>query len=166
MNKILLSLCPVIILLLSCQSNGKKVVATPAKNTETKKESDLSEAEKLLVGKWRIDSVAEDQQVVNRLITDDTIQAFGFGYGRKFSMLEITSKMEISEPLGEWKTDANRLLITNSAGKVLLEYTYTIQGTVLTLVGTSSISSKNPKKPVFFLSRYLSESDKRILGKP
>lgn len=106
-------------------------------------------------GAWRMDSVGENELIIQRM-SDDTsfIQGFHFRNNGKFSTLEINPGVVKDKVVGSWIIENDSLYVLSEKGNIAMRYGYEFIKDVLVLKGNFEISSKNKKKPVFYLSKY------------
>ncbi|AEA45065.1 hypothetical protein [Fluviicola taffensis] len=143
------------IIISACNPSNKNQISE--NETKTKKE-----LEKLVTGMWKIDSVAEDNLVTQRVPKDTIIQAFHFKKSNVCATMEIDSNSTKSREIGFWKVKKDSLFILGMTGKVAMPYGFILKGSVLTLNGNFKISSNNTKKPTFFLSKYREKQSNHI----
>lgn len=156
MNKIKTSIiCISFLYCISCSNNSNLKVNMNQPNES----SDINLKEinkgKFEYGTWRIDSVAEDKIIKNRLIKDSNIQVFNFRKDGVFSTMEVTSKKTSDYVFGNWKVENDSIFIFIEKGNLAMSYGFQINGSCLTLNGNFEISSNIKKKPSFYLSKYV-----------
>lgn len=106
-------------------------------------------------GAWRMDSVGENELIIQRMFDDTTfIQGFHFRNNGKFSTLEINPGVVKDKVVGSWIIENDSLYVLSEKGNIAMRYGYEFIKDVLVLKGNFEISSKNKKKPVFYLSKY------------
>jgi hypothetical protein len=105
-------------------------------------------------GTWKIDSVGENNSVIDRLTKDSIIQVFNFRKDGIFSAMEVTPRMTKDQVIGKWKVEADSVFIISEKGNIAMRYGYEFNGPRLTLNGNFQISANNKKKPSFYLSKY------------
>jgi hypothetical protein len=138
-------------ILLACSSSTKKM------KSENEKEVNQP-LKNALTGIWKIDSVAENNLVTNRVPKDTIIQAFHFKITQVCATMEIDSTSSKEREIGFWKVKKDSLFILGPTGKLAMPYGFTLNGSVLTLAGNFKISSNNTRKPTFYLSKYIKTS--------
>jgi hypothetical protein len=144
----------VIFLFSSCNNESTKKVKAQLNvekdiPTKVQKEKNAS----ICFGTWRIDSVAENEIVIDRQGNEQKFQLFNFRKSGVFSMMEITPNVKKDKVLGHWKTIGNSILIEN--GDKFMKYRFEFSNpNVLILHGEYQISSNNTAKPTFFLTKY------------
>ena len=104
----------VIFLFSSCNNESTKKVKAQLNvekdiPTTVQKEKNAS----ICFGTWRIDSVAENEIVIDRQGNEKKFQLFNFRKSGVFSMMEITPNVKKDKVLGHWKTIGNSILIEN-----------------------------------------------------
>lgn len=106
-------------------------------------------------GTWKIDSVAENEQVIDRLVGDSVIQVFNFRKEGVFSVMEVLEHRSSDRVLGKWKVhnDQVSILYEETGGKPMI-YNFEIDEARLILRGNFEISTQNKKRPTFYLSKY------------
>jgi hypothetical protein len=129
------------------QQNQKKVI-------ENKFESGL----------WRIDSIAENDNVVVRLLNNDSIQILNFEKNGTFSTVDLTKRITKTNQIGTWKADFDSIYIFNDKAKLFLIYGYDLRETGMVLNSRFSVSEKNKNKPCLYLSKYKMDSKESIFG--
>lgn len=124
-------------------------------------QKEIPEGEKGIIGEstfeqgtWKIDSVAEDQVVFDRLMNDSTIQVFNFRKNGDFSTMEVTPKLIKDRLVGTWKAVNDSFFVMGESGKAVMRYGFEIDDSVLKLNANFEVSSQNKKKPTFYLSKY------------
>lgn len=105
-------------------------------------------------GTWRIDSVGENNQVIDNLVEDSIIQVFNFRKGGVMSAMEVKSTVTEDRQIGKWRIKKDSLYIFNETGNIMMRYGYEIDRSKLVLKGNFPITSTNKKKPTFYLSKY------------
>jgi hypothetical protein len=122
---------------------------------EIKNKSETFDPGNFKCGAWRIDSVGENEQVIDRMSDDSSfIQGFNFRNNGKFSTLEINPGVVKDRVVGSWIIEKDSLYVLSEKGNIAMRYGYEFLKDVLVLKGNFEISSKNKKKPVFYLSKY------------
>lgn len=144
--------------LLSCNSATKPKQDLEKSNKESVTADKAPDNFKL--GKWKIDSVAENGKIIDRLIGTDTIQIFNFSNDGFLHGIEVTQKVETSRPVGKWKIDADSIFILGSYNQVVMRYGYKMTDSTLFLYGNFEISREIRNKPTFYLSKYKDLSKK------
>ena len=115
-------------------------------------------------GTWRIDSVAENQQIIDRLVGDSVIQVFNFRKEGVFSVMEVMEHSSSDRVLGKWKVHNDEISIIYETGGKTMTYNFEIDEARLTLHGNFEISTQNKKKPTFYLSKYSEKRNNAIYG--
>lgn len=140
---------------------GTMVYAACSDNSKTvaKKEAIKQDTEELATGNfpsgtWRIDSVAENNVIKDRLTTESVVQIFNFRKNGVFSAMEVSPKVTKDRVIGTWKVEHDSLFIINEQGHTTMRYGYTINEATLILKGNFFISANIRKKPTFYLSKY------------
>ncbi len=105
-------------------------------------------------GTWRIDSVAENNVIIDRLIDDTLFPVMNFHKTGAFYTLEATSQWAKATPAGTWKIENDSLFILTEKGNVAMRYGFEIKESLLILKGNFNISNNIKKKPTFYLSKY------------
>lgn len=143
-------LIAIILLFASCTNQTKTQLATKQPKKEvTEQTGDFTP------GMWRVDSVAEDNLIKDRLIDKTPKQVFNYEKNSHFSVMEVTEKMTKSSQIGTWKAENDSLFVYSEQGHLAMRFGYSINGNKLTLKGNFPISEYNTKKPVFYLSKYV-----------
>ena len=106
-------------------------------------------------GTWRIDSVSENNIVIDRLTNKSVIQVFNFRKNGVFSTMEVTPSVTKDQVIGKWKVEKDSVFILGEKGNIAMRYTYEINESTLFLNGNFNVSSNTQKKPSFYLSKYL-----------
>lgn len=122
---------------------------------EIKNKSETFDPGNFKCGAWRIDSLGENEQVIHRVHNDTSlIQVFNFRKDGNFLVLEISPGEEKCRPLATWRVENDSFYVLSEKGNIAMRYGYEFIKDVLVLKGNFEISSKNKKKPVFYLSKY------------
>ncbi|MBU2019660.1 MAG: hypothetical protein KJ941_08440 [Bacteroidetes bacterium] len=142
-------------------SNLIKKESSP-KSVETKKsEIELDSSKKF--GQWRIDSVAENNKVIDRLANDNKIQIFNFRKDSSFSIVSIKDGMTIDELIGTWEINKDSVLIFSKKRHIIMKYRFELIHTnILILNSGFEISSSNNNKPTFYLSKYKEKNNSNV----
>lgn len=125
----------------------------PEKKVEEKK-AEVQDMGSFKPGTWKIDSVAENNQIVDRLNEKNTIQVFHFRRDGVFAVMEIKTTSASERPTGKWEVKRDSVFVLSENGDVSMSYGYRINGKVLTLNGNFNVSAENKNKPSFYLSKY------------
>lgn len=103
---------------------------------------------------WRIDSVAENNLVIDRLLEDSVSQVFNFRMDGVFSVMEVTPKITKDRVIGKWKVENDSVFIFGKKGNIVMQYGITFNEDLLSLNG-NQISAQNKNRPSFYLSKYI-----------
>ena len=147
----------VIFLFSSCKNGSTKKM-----NAQMNVEKDIpttpqkEENSSICYGTWRIDSVAENEIVIDRPGNEKKIQLFNFRKSGVFSFMKITPSVKEDRVLGRWEIKGNCILIENGAKCMKYRFEFSTPN-VLILHGDDQISANNKAKPTFFLTKYQSK---------
>lgn len=149
----------------SCSNEAKMKVDTHSKTTHEKTiETEVEDFGRFKYGTWKIDSVAENKVVIDRLVKDTIIQVMNFRKDGVFSSMEVSSRWTKDRVIGNWNVKEDSVFIISEQGKIIMRYGFEFKGPILSLNGNFQISSNNKKKPTFYLSRYVESYNERIYG--
>ncbi|MCE2712431.1 MAG: hypothetical protein LW688_07820 [Cryomorphaceae bacterium] len=164
-NKLIIIILATASLITSCSNETKMKGETKSNEIQEKNtKSEVVDFGNFKYGTWKIDSVAENKVVIDRLVEDTVIQVMNFRKDGIFSSMEVSSRWTKVRDIGSWKVKKDSVFIVTEQGNIAMRYGYEFKDATLTLNGNFQISSNNEKKPTFYLSKYIEPYDERIYG--
>jgi hypothetical protein len=169
MNKTSISISALLTIIImfnftSCAGESKSNDKTVPKKEVSKIEKPKKNFGDFKYGTWKIDSVGENNIIIDRLTEDSVIQVFNFKYNEVFSAMEVLPTVTKDRPIGTWKVANDSVFIISKSGQVAMRYGFEFIDNTLILKGNFQISSKNKKKPSFYLSKYIKKQNRNVNG--
>lgn len=115
-------------------------------------------------GNWKIDSVEENNIIIDRLINDSVIQVMNFRKNGVFSTKEATVKCIKDRVVGTWKVKEDSVFILNEKNEIEMKFTFKNKDSKLALKGDFQVSATKKKNPIFYLSKYYEPFDEHYMN--
>lgn len=138
----------------SCSNNTKTKVDTNTEKEILNAPTEKIEMGNFKYGKWRIDSVAENNTIIHRLTKDTIIQVFNFRKNGKFATLKVEPKHSMERVIGTWSIKKDSLFMLAPKGGIAMRYGWELNKNILILNGNFQATSTNKNKPTFYLSKF------------
>lgn len=119
----------------------------------------------MIVGKWIIDSIAEDGVIAKILENSDTsYEGLYFDHKNRVQTVRRTARFEEGKPLCDFELKGDSLFFITS-GRVFQKYRVVkLRKNVIVLHGNFFIADEIRKKPSFYLSKVKEVKNKRVFG--
>lgn len=149
----------------SCSNETKMKEDTNTKEAQEENiETKVVDFGNFKYGTWKIDSIAENKVIIDRLVKDTIIQVMNFRKDGILSTMEVSNRFTAISVIGKWKVKDDSVFIITEQGKIALRYGFEFKDSTLSLNGKFKISSNNKKKPTLYLSKYVEPYNEKIYG--